>query len=97
MKVFLLLIFCIHFSVYANATTSKQINLILDNNTVIGKYTVSVESLNIRESPSMNAAISGRLKQGDHVFVLSSKNNWRMIQVNKTFGWVSARHLSFYQ
>lgn len=80
-----------------NSTTSKRINLTLDNKVVIGKYTVSAEFLNIREAPSTNAAISGQLKQGDHVLVLSSKKNWKMIQVNKTFGWVSARYISLSQ
>lgn len=56
-------------------------------------YVVEASSLNVRQKPSTDAAVIGKLSQGQVVEVMSISNGWAYIIYHKSFGYVSAKYL----
>lgn len=57
-------------------------------------YVVDANSLNVRKSPSTEAAILGKVTKGQEVNVQSIKNGWACISFQKGEGYVSAQYIT---
>ncbi len=58
-----------------------------------GIVTLSSGSLNIRNAPSTNAQIIGKLTNGDLVTVLEIENDWYRIRSSDIVGYVNSRYI----
>lgn len=56
-------------------------------------YIVNASSLNVRQSPSTDAKIIGKVSKGQLVQVLNIKSGWAYIFYGKLTGYVSAQYL----
>ncbi|WP_071395875.1 N-acetylmuramoyl-L-alanine amidase [Bacillus tuaregi] len=56
---------------------------------------ITVNSLNFRVSPALDAAIIGKLDQGTIVEIRSERNDWVEIQFAGQIGWVSEDYVQF--
>lgn len=57
-------------------------------------YVVEANSLNVRKSPSTEAAVLGKVTKGQEVNVQSVKNGWACISFQKGEGYVSAQYIT---
>lgn len=60
-----------------------------------GTKAVTTDSLNIRQHPSTNGEVIGRLDQGEIVNVTAEKNGWAKITLNGEEAWISSQYLRF--
>ncbi|MBM7660701.1 N-acetylmuramoyl-L-alanine amidase [Bacillus mesophilus] len=56
--------------------------------TVIKSGSVTANSLNVRLSPSLNAAVMGKVQKNDEVEIYAEKYDWFEIKINNKTGWV---------
>jgi N-acetylmuramoyl-L-alanine amidase len=49
---------------------------------------VTADSLNVRLSPSLNAAVMGKVQKNDQVDIYAEKYDWFEIKINNKTGWV---------
>lgn len=56
-------------------------------------YIVEANSLNVRQSPSTDAAVIGKLTKGQEVNVLSIEKGWACITFNRRNGYISAQYI----
>ncbi|WNS74419.1 SH3 domain-containing protein [Bacillus sp. DTU_2020_1000418_1_SI_GHA_SEK_038] len=54
---------------------------------------ITVNSLNVRSSPSLNSSIIGKLSSGDNVKILSQTSEWTEISFSGTKAWVSSQYI----
>ncbi|MBY0123913.1 SH3 domain-containing protein [Bacillus sp. S/N-304-OC-R1] len=54
---------------------------------------ISVNSLNVRSSPSLNSSIIGKLQLGDNVSILSQTSEWTEISFAGTNAWISSQYI----
>ncbi|MDO5342517.1 MAG: SH3 domain-containing protein [Bacteroidia bacterium] len=59
------------------------------------KYEVTASSLNVRKSPSGEAAVIGGLSKGDMVNVRELKGSWAEIDYKNGVGYVAVRYIRF--
>jgi N-acetylmuramoyl-L-alanine amidase len=57
------------------------------------KGTITADSLNVREIPSLDARTIGRLTKGAEVTILSQTNGWTEITYNAKNAWVSSQYI----
>jgi uncharacterized protein YgiM (DUF1202 family) len=55
---------------------------------------VTAEALNLREAPSTDAGVLGRLMQGQEVVVASREGGWIEVSSNGTSGWAYGEFLA---
>lgn len=51
---------------------------------------VDTQSLHIRSGPGLTYSVTGSLKKGDHVKVISTEGDWLEIQDGNTSGWIAS-------
>ncbi|MHC0035795.1 SH3 domain-containing protein [Pseudoneobacillus sp. C159] len=56
--------------------------------------TVFADSLNVRNEASLESAIIGKLKNGDKVLILSTKQDWIQIEYRGQKAWVSSEFIN---
>lgn len=56
-------------------------------------YIVDASSLNVRQKPSTDGAVIGKVTKGQELLVMSISNGWAYITYQKGFGYVSAQYL----
>ncbi|WP_379970907.1 SH3 domain-containing protein [Ectobacillus sp. sgz5001026] len=56
--------------------------------------TVTASILNVRDTPSINGNIIGKLNKGQTVQTISSENGWAKIQYNGSYAYVSTGYLN---
>lgn len=54
---------------------------------------ITVNSLNVRSSPSLNSSIIGKLSLGENVKVLSQTSEWTEISFSGTKAWISSQYI----
>ncbi|WP_164462216.1 SH3 domain-containing protein [Bacillus sp. FJAT-42376] len=55
---------------------------------------VSADSLNVRQSASLNGTVSGKVRKNEKVIILEKKNGWAHIRFDRNqTGWVSALYI----
>ncbi|MBA4538427.1 SH3 domain-containing protein [Bacillus aquiflavi] len=54
---------------------------------------VTVQDLNVRNEPSLQGNIVGKLKKGTEITILSRKNDWIEITYGQASAWVSSKHI----
>lgn len=64
--------------------TEVESDPILKNESIIGKGTINVSQLNIRERPTVNSRIVGKYKKHDNIDITATSSEW--VQTDK--GWV---------
>lgn len=57
-------------------------------------YVVEANSLNVRQKPSTDAAVIGRVTKGQEVLVLSIEKGWACISFKQGNGYVSAQYIT---
>lgn len=55
--------------------------------------TVTGDHVNVREQPSLNASILGKVHSGEHVRILSSQDGWIQINHENGTAWVSGQYV----
>ncbi|WP_456278161.1 SH3 domain-containing protein [Bacillus sp. AK128] len=73
---------------YVKGLPSESAPPTKEEKTVIKTGNVKATTLNVRLSPSLNAAVIGKVKQKDQVDVYSEKYDWYEINLNNKTGWV---------
>ncbi|MEH7123997.1 SH3 domain-containing protein [Bacillus sp. JJ1773] len=69
-------------------TSSKATNLEGKSN-----GSITANSLNVRNSPSLNSSIIGKLSLGDNVKILSQTSEWTEISFSGTKAWISSQYI----
>lgn len=58
---------------------------------------ITVNSLNVRSSPSLNSSIIGKLQLGENVSVISQTSEWTEISYTGTKAWISSQYIQLGQ
>ena len=58
------------------------------------KAKVNIDSLNVREKPTIDSKKLGQLNKGKEVTISQEKDGWTKISFGKSYGWVSSKYLS---
>jgi N-acetylmuramoyl-L-alanine amidase len=56
-------------------------------------FEVGTQWLNVRNSPSPNSEVIGKLKKGNKVKIFQEKSGWVQTYFNGVEGWVASKHL----
>ncbi|MEH7343613.1 SH3 domain-containing protein [Bacillus sp. JJ1532] len=72
-----------------------QIQTSSKTTSVEGKWngSITANSLNVRNSPSLNSSIIGKLSLGDNVKILSQTSEWTEISFSGTKAWISSQYI----
>ncbi len=60
----------------------------------VGVVNIASGSLNLRAAPNLNAAVIGRLSNGDAVVVLRRQGEWVFVLTSQGAGWAAARYIA---
>ena len=70
------------------------LNAFASNDSTDNKFTVEPTALNVRDKPSANSNIIGKVFKGDTIYGIKENDSWTTIKFDGKTGYVSSKYIN---